>query len=828
MVVMLLAFTVVHAGDNRTFKTITAASGLSDNSVQTIESTRSSRMIITTTGDFNFYDGARFMPLSPEGKTVFELSNYMGNDHLVFDHHHHIWLKRKHSVTCVDLITERYIANVDSVFVNTFGMEDPVLDIFPDQNGEVWLMGKGYVTCNKYGYKVPVDDDLNLQDLEIYDQSYLVLFYEDGSIACYDVGTGQELYRSMAYGKQDAEIYRSSTVQVGREGGFYQIRNGGGKSVLMHFDFKTQTWTEIMRPSGITLNNMIVYNNDGKEELYVVSSQGYFVMDLETGDIRHTPTLTMRNGMELETGINDIAFDRQGGMWLATQERGLLYARKLTAIFTTLPWTSELALKYDNMMADLTGISRYNDQPANVKYEDSRGWTWVGTPSGLTLFRPNQKPVTYGRKDGFLNNVVHTVIEDDYKNIWVGTSYGISCLQYEGDSLNRVFSFNEEDNVPNEMFVDGKMMKLEDGTIVMKAIDHILTFQPEEFQKLFHRAPVLMYPKLTKLLVNGVVIEAGQELDGKVLMNEAITRVTEVDLNYDQNTVTLTFSAMNYARPLYTCYKVRIRELDNEWHEYTCFEKQGFVDRQGVLHLPLTGLRPGSYHIELQCTWVEGKYLGEPLVWTINIHEPWWRRAGVFRIVALVILILALYNFYLYNRNTRMRERRTGDEGEVMKRVTLFVERCEGLGSATLAPTSDELYGSGMDMRNEMSDEFMEMMLKLLPYIRGQEKMPSMSEMSVAVGMDVQEFYQLMMSNFYKNPRALVRTMRLEEAATKLRQSGADVEQVARDCGFATPNYFIASFYHRYKQTPRDYAKNYHIQSQFSQFLKKGSGSAAG
>ena len=120
------------------------------------------------------------------------------------------------------------------------------------------------------------------------------------------------------------------------------------------------------------------------------------------------------------------------------------------------------------------------------------------------------------------------------------------------------------------------------------------------------------------------------------------------------------------------------------------------------------------------------------------------------------------------------------------------------------------------------------MMLKLLPYIRGQEKMPPMSEMSVAVGMDVQEFYQLMMSNFYKNPRALVRIMRLEEAATKLRQNGADVEQVARDCGFATPNYFIASFYHRYKQTPRDYAKNYHIQSQFSQFLKKGSGSAAG
>ncbi|MBR2292311.1 MAG: helix-turn-helix domain-containing protein [Prevotella sp.] len=47
----------------------------------------------------------------------------------------------------------------------------------------------------------------------------------------------------------------------------------------------------------------------------------------------------------------------------------------------------------------------------------------------------------------------------------------------------------------------------------------------------------------------------------------------------------------------------------------------------------------------------------------------------------------------------------------------------------------------------------------------------------------------------YKNPRGLVKSVMMKRAEEMLRTSGKDVGEIAKECRFASPNYFIASFY---------------------------------
>ena len=74
----------------RIFRNYTAANGLADNGAQTILCTKTGRLVITTAGQINFYDGASFSYIDPLDENIYALSDYRGNYHLYFDKYHHI------------------------------------------------------------------------------------------------------------------------------------------------------------------------------------------------------------------------------------------------------------------------------------------------------------------------------------------------------------------------------------------------------------------------------------------------------------------------------------------------------------------------------------------------------------------------------------------------------------------------------------------------------------------------------------------------------------------------------------------------------------------
>ena len=94
--------------------------------------------------------------------------------------------------------------------------------------------------------------------------------------------------------------------------------------------------------------------------------------------------------------------------------------------------------------------------------------------------------------------------------------------------------------------------------VVMQMLDHMLMFYPRQMKTIGGNMHFEIFPKLIRLFVNGNELKAGDMIDGKVILEKAVSRTQEIDVNYDQNSLTLMFSALNYFRPQHTYYRVRV------------------------------------------------------------------------------------------------------------------------------------------------------------------------------------------------------------------------------------------------------------------------------
>ena len=798
VVLFLVCHMMIHAERmERVFFSYDASHGLADNSAQTIRCTKTGRMVITTIGHVNFYDGAYFVHIDPKAENDFPLPMYSGHYHLYFDTHHHLWVKDKYKVTCVDLMKERFVINVDSV-IKSMGMNQVVEDMFGDGENNMWFMSKGRLYCPKRKMDIPIAQKSELHDIDVYNNT-LLQFFANGVVSVFDLLSGRHLYDASSVKDNDEQKYSQSSVTYRDGRFFYQIRNGEKDALLMRFDAGSREWKELMH-TPYHLNNMVLF--DGI--LFIASEYGYWEYNPVSGEKTHQEYLKLANGRKLLTDVNTIAFDRQGGMWIGTEKRGLLYAKPFTSPFYAYTWDEPEAIKYGQMLDNLPEIA--NVEPlgrhVNCKYTDSRGWTWTGLYTGLQLERPAKDPYLFTVKDGMTNEMVHSVIEDDFHDIWASTSNGICHFFIEEDEVTRVESYYSLDNIPSESFVNRRAMKLNDGTIVMQSLDHIVTFNPHHFHT-DSMSRMSLYPKLVRLMVNGREMKPDMKLDGRVILENAVTRTWEINVGYTQNTLSMTFSGLNFLRPTQTYYRFRVNGISDEWTVLSFFNSDGQVDNRGLLHLPLIGLKPGTYVIEVQVSMSPEQWPTEPLTWIIHVEEPWWRTTGLYAALGVLFVILMLLNFYIYNRNVRLRMSVFNEETDLKHRLMTYALRCKSLEEEILTPFTLQNEGS-----THIDPVFAAIMTKIIPFIqqcKEQESDFDLQQLIEVAGVDAKQFYQQLSMHLNESPRLMLLRLRLSKVAKMLLDTDKTKEEIAEELGFTSTNYMIASFFHIYRQTPDDY-----------------------
>lgn len=802
ILLLLVTLTATAVESRREFYSINAANNLADNSAEVIVCTKTGRMIISTIGNLNFYDGTGFTHIDVKATQRMQLPEYRGGYRLMFDRFHHLWVKNKHTVTIVDLLYEKFLEDPEAE-VRELGCNGNLQDVFTDSIGNIWFLTDKGLTDVSNGRQYQTLRDRNLQELTLFDDM-LITFYDNGEEIGLNIETGEIVHRTKAYDWEEAQKYNLETKTLLYDNGFFVIKKGEKESALFYFNVRSREWQQLLKVPYM-LNDMAVHA-DG---LYLASSYGYWVINLVTGEQRHMDRLVLATGQVFEPKCSAIEFDKQGGMWLGTERRGVLYARPRPSPIHTYENDHPKAREYAAMMAHMEQtITEFNGMQINCMYVDSRGWSWFGTSSGLYLYRePQSPPLIFNRTNGLLNNVIHAVVEDKNHNIWLSTSNGVSCVLFdENNEIVFVNSFNEIDKVPIETFLNGKALLLPDGHIVMQSVDHVLTFHPDSFALSNSLKSMKMYPKLIRLMVNGNVVVPGEELDGNIVIHKAITREKDITVNSDQNSLELTFSGLNYFRPLQTYYRVRIPGLDDEWKTYSYFDGSRLVDSRGMLHLPLMGLEPGEYTIQVQASMFPNDWENtEPYEWVLHVNQEWWQATAAYMGIIVVILLLVVVNIVFFSRNTRMRARRNADEDDIIRKINGFVERSDAFSTEILAPMEEELNYTKTDLSKRLNQEFITMMVNLVPVIREQKGKITMMMLSDLTGMDIIPLYDLMTNNLYKSPKELALYFRLQRVAKLLATTDKKVEEISVECGFYTPNYLMGTFFHHYKMTPKEY-----------------------
>ena len=85
------------------FTPINGTHGLSGNKVRNITQLPDGRMMITTEGLLNLYDGTNFSYLHYDREAICRLSDYSGFHHEYIDAHGYMWLKNQRQLMVVDI-----------------------------------------------------------------------------------------------------------------------------------------------------------------------------------------------------------------------------------------------------------------------------------------------------------------------------------------------------------------------------------------------------------------------------------------------------------------------------------------------------------------------------------------------------------------------------------------------------------------------------------------------------------------------------------------------------------------------------------------------------
>ncbi|WP_338790059.1 two-component regulator propeller domain-containing protein [Bernardetia sp. MNP-M8] len=309
--------------------------------------------------------------------------------------------------------------------------------------------------------------------------------------------------------------------------------------------------------------------------------------------------------------VRGIYEDSEGTLWVSTYGGGLNKFDSKNEIFSA----------YKSDVNDKYSISTNRVYPV---YEDDRNHFWVLTYGGglNSLDRKSGKFRHFTEEDGLPNNVLYGVLEDSKKNLWFSTNRGISKFT---PSDTTFVNFGVEDGLQANEFNSGAYAKGKSGMMYFGGINGLNYFHPDSIQGNSYVAPILF----TDFQVNNKKVEIG---DSSIIQNH-ISLVEKIQLNYNQNSFSFFFASLHYSFPQRNKYKYKLEGFDADWIESDRGEAQ------------YTNLDAGNYTFLVKGSNSDGVWNEKPISVEISITAAWYNKIEA-KIALGVIILLILYLIY--------------------------------------------------------------------------------------------------------------------------------------------------------------------------------------
>lgn len=266
---------------------------------------------------------------------------------------------------------------------------------------------------------------------------------------------------------------------------------------------------------------------------------------------------------------------------------------------------------------------------------DSENRIWIGTSDGLSLYNAKDSTfLNFSRADGLPNNTIIAVLEDDKGHLWLSTSNGLSNVildrkaSRDEEMVVSFRNYDEQDGLQSKAFNANSAGKLSTGELVFGGTKGFNLFHPNDLSI----NKIIPQVVLTDFQLFNKSIEAGELINGRVLLNTSVLQEEEIVLKHDENVFSIQFAALNFLHSDKNNYKYKLEGFDKAW----------LTADKNTRKVTYTNLDPGTYTFRVIAANNDGVWNEEGANITITVLAPYWKTPLAY-IIYIVLVTIALF-----------------------------------------------------------------------------------------------------------------------------------------------------------------------------------------
>ncbi|MGK0253440.1 MAG: signal transduction histidine kinase/ligand-binding sensor domain-containing protein [Mariniflexile sp.] len=331
---------------------------------------------------------------------------------------------------------------------------------------------------------------------------------------------------------------------------------------------------------------------------------GLIKFDKKKGEIKKF-IKTEDNKSISSNNIRVIVEDKNNNLWIGTDASGLLKFDPITETFITYVHSE-----------DENSLSKNNIKSL---YYDTNDILWIGTNGGgLNAFHTKkQQFYHFSTQDGLANDVIYGIVPDAKGNLWLSSNKGITRFTPSENFEHKptIINYTNYDGLSTE-FNTGAYFKSENGDIYFGSLDGFYSFNPNNIVE----NSIVPKTAITKFEV----------------FNKSFPLHANTVLKSNENTISFTFSSLQFSSPQKNEFKYKLTNIDENW-----------VENGNKNYVRYTNLPAGEYTFYVKSSNYDGFWNETPKSFSFKILKPWYlSNWAVF--VYILLFIITGYLPYIY------------------------------------------------------------------------------------------------------------------------------------------------------------------------------------
>ena len=258
----------------------------------------------------------------------------------------------------------------------------------------------------------------------------------------------------------------------------------------------------------------------------------------------------------------------------------------------------------------------------------------------------------YTTEEGLSHNIALSAIRDDENFVWIGTNYGLSCLDIEKD---KIISFASQHLLRSNVFTKSAQ-KLKDGSLAFGTEKGFVTFDPSEIF-LNEKPPKVVF---TGLSVYNEPVLPGQEIRGNKVLLHSLNNTKHIEINYKQNDFTIDFAALHYAFPDANKFSYFLQGYSDKW--INTDQKRAYAK--------FSNLNAGKYKLLVKASNNDGLWTEETTQLGITVLPPPWKTIWAYLLYTLIIALIVYLTLKFWKGRVQLKNEilleRKGREADAM------------------------------------------------------------------------------------------------------------------------------------------------------------------